>query len=55
MAIKYNFKYKQLIFVIQENRKTKGNVAKKINRFMTKFTLKYNKPLIEFKKINSEK
>ncbi|MGX9340279.1 hypothetical protein ACWXVM_03040 [Mycoplasma sp. 2261] len=46
MAIKYDAKYEKLIFVIQEKNNTRGNIAKKIKKFMYKFTIKYDKPLI---------
>ncbi|WP_427902915.1 hypothetical protein [Metamycoplasma alkalescens] len=49
MSIVYDFKNENLIFIIHETNKTKGNIAKKIKNFMYKFTKKYHKPLIDFK------
>ncbi|PZW01453.1 hypothetical protein [Metamycoplasma auris] len=49
VSIKYDFINERLIFNVQENKKTKGNLSKKIRNYMSKFVSKYNKPLISFK------
>ncbi|ENY68720.1 Hypothetical protein MAU_5180 [Metamycoplasma auris 15026] len=49
LSIKYDFINEKLVFNVQENKKTKGNLAKKIKNFMAKFVAKYHKPLISFK------
>ncbi|WP_330463674.1 hypothetical protein [Metamycoplasma gateae] len=48
MGIKYNFSNSKLVFLVQEKEKTKGNIAKKIKKFMQKFCLKYKTPLVNF-------
>ncbi|AZZ65250.1 hypothetical protein DMC14_000295 [Metamycoplasma phocicerebrale] len=47
MGLKYDFKNKKIIFTIQETISTKGNMAKKIKKYMSRFTKKYVVPLLD--------
>ncbi|MBN4089729.1 hypothetical protein OF364_02810 [Mycoplasma enhydrae] len=46
LGIKYDIHQKMLIFIVQETKSTSGNLAKKIKKYMAKFTKKYALPLL---------